>query len=102
MKLSAPLAPANKFWKWDHRDSKGRGFPDLSKEEADDLYKHWKELGEPGPDRKRSRGKRDRDGGDSLGGRGDLFDWLIPFPPAPICLLNPASCGCPPEAQVPS
>ncbi|WP_437745460.1 RHS repeat-associated core domain-containing protein [Sorangium sp. So ce1504] len=86
---------SKKFWNWYHRQVKRNGDADLSKEEAEDLYREWKELGEPGPDRKKgSRG--DGDGG--LGGLGDLFDWLIPFPPVPICLLNPESCGCPLEA----
>jgi len=62
---------SKKFWKWAHkrlnqgmRKCKGE---QISKEEAEELYREWEELGKPGPD----------------GGKWweDVLDLLLPFPP---------------------
>jgi RHS repeat-associated protein len=78
-----------KFWNWVHRKVKEAGDPDLTKEEARELHKEWKEAGERRPDnrRERDRGPDDGDGWD------DLFDWIIPFPPLlDPCQVMPEHC----------
>jgi RHS repeat-associated protein len=40
------------FWRWYHRQVKKKGDPDLTKEEAEELYEEWKRQGQPGPDSK--------------------------------------------------
>jgi RHS repeat-associated protein len=67
------------FWNWYHKKIKGPGDPDLTKEEARDLYKEWQDRGMPGPDSKgRHKGFVDP----------DLLEWLIPWP------LTPSELGC--------
>ncbi len=46
-----------KFWNWYHRNVKEKGDPDATKEEAEELYKEWMDLGKPGPDKKKKRKK---------------------------------------------
>jgi RHS repeat-associated protein len=59
-----------KFWNWCHRQVKKPGDPDLTKEEAEELHKEWKALGEPGPDSKgKQTGSVDP----------ELVDWLFPW-----------------------
>jgi RHS repeat-associated protein len=59
------LAPGDKryglpdaFWRWAHRHAMGPY--DLTKEEAEELYREWKRLGKPGPDGKGRHRPRDR------------------------------------------
>jgi RHS repeat-associated protein len=67
------------FWNWFHRVVKQPGDPDLCKKEADELYKWWKDLGQPGPDNK---------------GPWDLFEWVLPFPWfLDPCQVDPLLCG---------
>ena len=40
----------DRFWRWYHRNRKGPGDPDLDKEGADEAYREWQDLGEPGAD----------------------------------------------------
>jgi RHS repeat-associated protein len=77
-----------KFWNWYHRKMKEKGAEDLTEEEARQLHKEWEDMGKPGPDQKRKRGKDDW---------GDLFDLFIPFPDLPDpCWISPEVCGqCP-------
>jgi RHS repeat-associated protein len=70
-----------KFWDWYHRKVKERGDPDLSKEEADDMHKQWKDEGEPGPDNK--------------GPWEDFLDFIIPFQLLlDPCTVLPGTCTC--------
>jgi len=41
-----------KFWNWYHRQRKEKGDPDITKEQADEYYQEWKDLGKPRPDDK--------------------------------------------------
>lgn len=67
------------FWNWYHRKEKRPGNPDLTKDEARDLYKEWQDRGKPKPD---SKGKQDGFVDP------DLLEWLIPWP------LIPSELGC--------
>ena len=67
------------FWNWYHRKEKRPGDPDLTKDEARDLYKEWQDRGKPKPD---SKGKQDGFADP------DLLEWLIPWP------LIPSELGC--------
>jgi RHS repeat-associated protein len=46
------------FWNWYHRVIKKSGDPDLTKDEAKNLYDEWCGKGNPGPDTRRKRGPR--------------------------------------------
>ena len=60
-----------KFWNWYHRQVKKKGDPDLEKEEAEQLCKEWKDMGEPGPDGKGTK----QDGFVDP----ELLEWLVPW-----------------------
>jgi RHS repeat-associated protein len=81
-----------KFRHWFHRQFKEQGNPNATKEELADAFEQWKDMGSPGPDKK---GPKGTDGGGF--GPDDLFDWLIPLPPIPLCIFYPAGCTCGPE-----
>jgi RHS repeat-associated protein len=77
------MAPGDKtfglpkdFWRWYHRQVKQPGDPDLTKEEADELYREWRDEGSPPPD---SKGKHKCDDDDDF-----------PPPPAPAAEPGPA------------
>lgn len=69
-----------KFWRWYHRVVKAScGGPDLTKQEAEELYEEWKGLEKPGPDSKFSWE--------------DIVEFFLPpIPPVPTCILQPGGC----------
>ncbi|MFY3744660.1 RHS repeat domain-containing protein [Anaeromyxobacter sp. Red801] len=67
-----------KFWNWYHRNVKKPGDLDLTRSDAEELFKEWERLGKPGPDKK---------------GWDDFWDFIIPFPPIfNICEIAPETC----------
>jgi RHS repeat-associated protein len=80
------LAPKDKrygmpkrFWQWYHRNVKKPGDPDLSKEDAKDLYDEWADRGKPGPDTKKK--KRGRKRGRGVGIYAPTFHvWCANYP----------------------
>jgi RHS repeat-associated protein len=75
---------SKKFWRWYERKMKRKGDPDLTKEEARELYKEWEKLGKPGPDKKgifrNERGSIDP----------ELLISLLPIPPLLDDLFDPS------------
>ncbi|MCX2833124.1 RHS repeat domain-containing protein [Microbulbifer thermotolerans] len=81
-KFDAFYGLPKKFWQWYHRNEKRPGDPDLSKEDAKDLFEEWKDMGQPGPDSK-SPGS-------------DLKSLLIPLPLELACMVDPCNPYCKP------
>ena len=58
------------FWNWYHKQVKKKGDPDATKEEAEELFEEWNQLGKPKSDGKgKQRGLSDP----------ELLLWLIPW-----------------------
>ena len=70
------------FWNWYHRKVKRPGDPDLSKEEARELYEEWKSRGGPSCDSKRNQR-----------GAVDPVDILFMFAPLGLTPLLPVDIG---------
>jgi hypothetical protein len=86
----------NAFWKWFHRNYKGKGKPpNVTREEAKEACQEWEELGKPPPDKKgRRRGGGNDDGGNDPD---DWLDFLLPGPVIPTCVLDGSCWGTPQE-----